>query len=112
METQLICTACGYAGASNKRNKGNGLIELILWLFFLIPGIIYSIWRRSDKQNSCLKCGNKSMIPANTPMGQKLLNETGQKLVEQKEERKGRGLLIILIVVLVFLFIAMFNLLA
>lgn len=75
METQLICTICGYAGTPKKKNKGNGWIEVILWFFFLIPGIIYSIWRRSDKQSICLKCGNKSMIPIDSPQGQKMMGE-------------------------------------
>lgn len=113
METQLICTICGYTGTSNMKNKGNGLIELILWLFFLIPGIIYSIWRRSDKQSSCLKCGNKSMIPANTPIGQKLASEyrnnpnvSNASLPEQKSNN-GRNIMIgVVVVVLIVLAVA------
>lgn len=73
--TNLICTLCGYSGEVGQKNKGNGLIELILWFFFLVPGFIYSIWRRADKKSICPKCKGTVMIPIDTPKGQKLASE-------------------------------------
>jgi len=75
MAKQMICTLCGYAGAPNKKTKGNFLIEVILWLFFLIPGLIYSIWRLSSKQDVCAKCGNTNVIPQDSPQAQKMMAE-------------------------------------
>lgn len=72
---QLVCTVCGYVGEAKKHTKGNFLIEVVLWLFFIIPGLIYSIWRLTTKQTICPKCKNSSMIPADTPVGQKLMSE-------------------------------------
>lgn len=100
---QLICTLCGYAGLPDKKTKGNGLIELILWLFFLIPGIIYSIWRRADKQDICPKCGSKTMIPLNTPMGQKMMieqrnNPDMQITPEEPKKTSKIGLYIMLVI--------------
>lgn len=71
----LICTACGYVGKPQRITKGNTLIELILWLCFLLPGLIYSIWRLSSKYDACPKCKGASMIPTDSPVGQKVINE-------------------------------------
>ena len=70
----FICTTCGYVGYPEKSVKGTFLIELVLWLLFLIPGLIYSIWRLTTKQDVCPSCGNPTMIPTDTPIGQKLLS--------------------------------------
>lgn len=43
------------------KTRGNGWIELILWLCYIIPGLIYSIWRRSIDPNVCPTC-NKDML--------------------------------------------------
>lgn len=99
----LICTLCGYAGEANKKARGNGFIEFILWWFFLIPGIVYSIWRRNNKENICPRCQNKAMIPMDTPMGQKLMaeqrNNPEMQLAPQAPQKTSRvGLYIMLII--------------
>jgi hypothetical protein len=53
--------------------KGSILIELLLLCFFIVPGIIYSIWRLNTRQKICPKCKNPSMIPSDSPVGAKLL---------------------------------------
>lgn len=37
---KLICTSCGHIGASKTITKGSILIEAVLWLCLLIPGLI------------------------------------------------------------------------
>lgn len=73
MKQQLICTTCGYTGSSVSVTKGNILMELILWLLFIIPGLIYSIWRLSSRVRACPKCKSTNMIPVDSPVGQKLV---------------------------------------
>lgn len=75
IQKQFICTTCGFVGIPKKTVKGSFLIELILWLFFLIPGIIYSIWRLTTRCDACPKCKNTTMIPIDSPMGEKLMKE-------------------------------------
>lgn len=72
---EFICTTCGFIGSPKKIVKGSILIEIVLWLFLLIPGLIYSIWRLTTKYDACPKCKNASMIPADSPTGQKLISE-------------------------------------
>jgi len=96
----LVCTQCGYIGNSKTAIEGNGCIELILWLFFIIPGLIYSIWRSSSRHGICPKCGNKNLIPLDSPKAQKMVKEelsqeevdkmTKKQEDEKKEENKNR----------------------
>ncbi len=75
MAQTFVCTECGYLGKSKTETKGSFLIEIVLWLFFIIPGLIYSIWRASSKEVVCPQCRNASLIPANSPKGIKLVKE-------------------------------------
>ena len=44
--------------------RGNGWIELVLYLFWILPGVVYSIWRRSGKpQWQCPSCGSRRTVP-------------------------------------------------
>lgn len=103
--SNLICTLCGYAGEMNKKARGNGLVEFILWCFFLIPGIVYSIWSRGGaKKNVCPKCGSENMIPTDTPMGQKLMaeqrNNPEMQIVPQIPQKTSRAGLYIMLIIL------------
>ncbi len=82
MIKQSICTSCGYVGHPKQVTKGSFITEVFYWLLFLLPGLIYSIWRLTSRYNACPKCKNASMIPVDTPMGQELLAKQ-QELPEQ-----------------------------
>lgn len=60
---QYHCTNCSSYFAYPKK-KGSGWIELVLYLFYIVPGIIYSIWRRSGNSNKCPHCGSTHVISA------------------------------------------------
>ena len=72
---QQICSNCGTIGTPKTFTKGNILLELVLWIFFLIPGLFYSIWRLTTRAKVCRSCGSENMVPLNSPMGKKLQNE-------------------------------------
>jgi len=73
-ETNMICPNCGFQGSPLKR-PGSFKMELLLWCFFLVPGLIYTIWRYSSSQKFCPKCNRPGMISVDSPRGQKLLKE-------------------------------------
>lgn len=75
----MICTACGERGSGKVITKGSILIELILWLCFLVPGLIYSIWRHSSRYNGCRSCKSTALVPVKSPVGQKLMRDFGSK---------------------------------
>lgn len=73
--TGFVCPNCGYVGKPKVITKGSIIIELFLWLVFLIPGLIYSIWRLASRSKGCPKCSAENMIPVESPRGRKLIAE-------------------------------------
>ncbi len=53
--------------------SGSIAIEIVLWLAFLIPGLIYSIWRLTTRRDACAACGSAELVPENSPRGRELL---------------------------------------
>lgn len=47
--------------------KGNFAIELILWLSFVVPGLLYTVWRLTNREPVCSQCGTPHMIPLDSP---------------------------------------------
>jgi len=111
MSKQLICSACGHVGKAKTAVKGNLLIEIILWLSFLLPGLIYSVWRHTSRYSKCALCQSTSLIPVDTPVGQKLLSDQGKdieevKAIEKADMKKGINMRVIIygtILAIVFL---------
>lgn len=75
MSQEFICTTCGHVGKTKRYVKGSLALEILLWLFLLVPGLIYSIWRSTTKERVCAKCKKNTLIPVDSPTGQKLLAE-------------------------------------
>jgi hypothetical protein len=42
--------------------KGSGWIEIVLYLFYIIPGIMYSIWRRTGEPTACPSCRRETLV--------------------------------------------------
>lgn len=59
------CPHCR-AYSETARRKGSGWIEFVLYLFYIVPGVIYSIWRRSGPPSLCTVCGKAGVIAADT----------------------------------------------
>jgi hypothetical protein len=70
MSTALrICTRGGSTDKPKAVTPGSILIEILLWVFLLIPGVIYSLWRHSARHRVCACCGSKDLIPLSSPRG-------------------------------------------
>jgi hypothetical protein len=76
------CTTCGTT--FDKRQavslvRGSFLLEVILWLCFLLPGLAYSIYRNGTrgkhhgKGKGCPACRSCSIIPATSPMAKQAM---------------------------------------
>ena len=46
-----------------KKQPGSFAMELALWLMFIIPGILYSVWRGSSERYVCPRCRGERMMP-------------------------------------------------
>ena len=75
MNIKYFWKECGHVGKPKKVIKGSFFIELILWFLMIIPGLIYTLWRLSTKNKVCPKCEHDSMIPGDSPIGEKLIKK-------------------------------------
>lgn len=92
---EFVCERCHHVGTAKSTVAGNGAIELLLWLTFIIPGVIYSFWRLSNRYSICKKCGAKDLIPVDTPRGNDIVNAIERKRArEQISQRHAVDVLI------------------
>lgn len=75
MAKDMVCVNCGYRGKPKTVTKGSILIEIVLWLALIVPGIIYSLWRLTTRHSACPQCAAANMVPAGSPRGRKLIEE-------------------------------------
>jgi hypothetical protein len=90
MAAELYCQNCGTVAKAKKRVKGSFGIEVILWICFLIPGMIYSVWRLTSKEQVCPECGAPNMIPLTSPKARAALGEREHSRPERLRQQAGR----------------------
>lgn len=61
------CMTCGTDGPTKTQTRGSVFIEILLWICFLVPGLIYSIWRLTTRSKVCRACGAENIVPLNAP---------------------------------------------
>jgi len=72
-----VCKECGTTGSADRVTRGSLLIEIVLWLCFLVPGIIYSLWRMTTRYDACRVCGSAHVVPLDSPVGARIAAENG-----------------------------------
>ncbi len=73
--TDPFCSTCGHKGAPKYLTRGNIWTELVLWCCFLVPGMIYSLWRRSSSSMVCSNCSAGTLMSGDSPAAQKMRKE-------------------------------------
>lgn len=69
------CTQCGTVALPKNTIKGSFFVELLLWCCLFIPGLLYTLWRLSTKAQVCPACGAPNMIPVDSPIARKALQQ-------------------------------------
>ena len=82
----MLCTTCGNTGTPKTVVHGSLAAEIILWVFLLIPGLIYSIWRLTSKEKVCPKCGRPNMIPLDSPIARKMVYDQAKAMQQKRQE--------------------------
>lgn len=72
----MVCTTCGHHGPTKLQAKGSLGLELVLWLCFILPGLLYSLWRVSSKRQVCAECGADQLVPEKSPVGRRLMQQS------------------------------------
>lgn len=68
MAKEMFCKRCGTVAKPKREFKGSIFIEIVLWVCFVIPGLIYSLWRMSSSVQVCPKCKSSELIPTDSPV--------------------------------------------
>ena len=63
----MYCPHCGTIGTPSLRRKGSGAMQIVLLLFFVVPGILYWMWRQTARPEVCPTCRQPGLIPADSP---------------------------------------------
>jgi hypothetical protein len=59
---KYVCMECGCQRDPINAKRGLLAIEILMWLLYILPGVIYSIWRRVRRQLVCPHCRNPSVV--------------------------------------------------
>jgi hypothetical protein len=78
MANKYICTRCGSRRINERSCKGSIIIELFLWLMFIFPGLIYSLWRFSTYRMVCKECQSDDVVPIRSPFGQRVAEQANE----------------------------------
>lgn len=62
-----LCLNCLSVGKPQLITKGDIGTEIVLWLCFILPGIVYSVWRHTSRYKGCPICESGGMIPLFSP---------------------------------------------
>jgi len=93
MSPLVYCRDCATVARPRKDTPGSFLLEVVLWLCFLVPGFIYSVWRLTSKRRVCTTCGSRAIIPADAPAAVQTLAQQGRTSASaavMSAERAGR----------------------
>ena len=73
MTNDRFCLTCHSVGNPKTETRGSILIEIVLWLCFLVPGLVYSLWRLTTRRKVCRQCGSAQLVPVTSPAARKAL---------------------------------------
>ena len=67
----ISCRTCGHIGWSKPR--GNFLVTIVLAFLFILPALLYEIWRRTSL-GICESCASKMVVPSHACVANKPSN--------------------------------------
>lgn len=70
----MYCPHCDVIDRPEYERRGTLWLEILLWCFGILPGLIYSLWRKgSSPLPVCPLCGQRGLLPSDSPRAQQLL---------------------------------------
>lgn len=79
-QKEKLCPHCYYQGKFTKRLGGNAAVELLLYMFFILPGIVYTSHRHRSSKDICPECDQDQGLPIKS-----------KRAIELLEQRKAVG---------------------
>lgn len=78
-----VCRNCLSLVIPRTTTPGNDLLTLGLLLLFLVPGVLYGVWRLTARHKVCPVCWQPVLVPLGTP-GAALLLASLPSALERK----------------------------
>ncbi len=75
---EVICERCGTVAAAGSSTPGSLALEVSLWVFLVVPGMFYSVWRHTSRKPACAECGSPDIVSIDTPRGRRLLEASSR----------------------------------
>jgi hypothetical protein len=72
-QPSMVCRRCETVARPKTRTGGSFVLEILLWLMFLLPGLIYTLIRASSTSKVCPACGSADLVPTTSPVGRQVL---------------------------------------
>lgn len=63
----VVCLNCGHEAPPVIQSSGHRVVEAVMWLMLIIPGLLYSMWRYSTRKQVCVSCGALELVKASSP---------------------------------------------
>lgn len=70
-----FCLDCKEIVKTKRETQGSIIIELLLWCLFIVPGLIYSIWRSTSRYDVCGICKSKRIISKNHKRAREIIED-------------------------------------
>lgn len=70
---KAVCTHCRSEMYTKSKTKGSILMELVLWCLFIVPGLLYSIWRLASRTEACSECGSEHFVKSGSDAAKRLV---------------------------------------
>ena len=86
-----ICADCGSREDPVLANRGMLWVEILMWLSLILPGVIYSVWRRARRRWVCSYCGNPSMVSIYSARARSMIALMGNQDVSKTYFKKPMG---------------------
>lgn len=90
MRVDAVCTRCGNKGPGLWETRGSTRTEVLLYLPLLVPGMLYSAWRRTGRAQRCRRCGSTDLVPETSPEGRRILTLLDSEEVRSPLRQLGR----------------------
>ena len=76
---EYVCDNCHHIGPAISKTPGSIFFEIVLWIIFILPGVLYSIYRLISKKQVCSVCESDQLIPIDSPRGKELVDQINSK---------------------------------
>lgn len=80
MAEPVVCTVCETVDYPRRHTRGSFALEVALWCTFIVPGVIYSLWRVSTREHVCRACGRPATVPFDTPVARRIVEAADRRI--------------------------------